>query len=551
MKPSDSKNQSVPASNGSSASDRAILVFLLITALLLRVIFLGYSPLNHTESENALNAGVVLDCFGKLSWFDGLWKLWHTFLNNNNPLMQAIIFNVPLAAVFGLNEIGIRLNAVIGGFFSLLLVYFLIKRHSDTATALLALALLAFNPFLIAFNRFGHTDSLQTAFLLAGLLSIDKFNSSAKPKYGFLVLSSFLFTIAFLLKYNAAVMILLMLILYHFFFGLKLKDIILTVSLIPLFAGMLFIDQIYKFMNSIFTSAGYVRISAGSEMGGFLQQKVKGIISDTVFFANAHVRYFEYTLFPLLTGVLFWKKIENRLFRFMIAFSGIYFIYLIFQGRTFHRYLLIGTLMATTIIAFPIKRFSGRIHYYAGIVFLLLSVLWSFYSHRTYISILYHHIPYNYIVQRANEIRGNNRILLFGRNAETEFYFSPDGKLIYDTRKDPCLHDAVLVDKYPTWTDPIIKIQPLRANLLNPAISSSGDILVITGKQMAGGEPVPRLNTADGKIRRMYRHELETVSKFYNEYNIDNKLQREYTLVEKIFLTNGSKELDALILRKN
>lgn len=551
MKPSDSKNQSVPASNGSSASDRAILVFLLITALLLRVIFLGYSPLNHTESENALNAGVVLDCFGKLSWFDGLWKLWHTFLNNNNPLMQAIIFNVPLAAVFGLNEIGIRLNAVIGGFFSLLLVYFLIKRHSDTATALLALALLAFNPFLIAFNRFGHTDSLQTAFLLAGLLSIDKFNSSAKPKYGFLVLSSFLFTIAFLLKYNAAVMILLMLILYHFFFGLKLKDIILTVSLIPLFAGMLFIDQIYKFMNSIFTSAGYVRISAGSEMGGFLQQKVKGIISDTVFFANAHVRYFEYTLFPLLTGVLFWKKIENRLFRFMIAFSGIYFIYLIFQGRTFHRYLLIGTLMATTIIAFPIKRFSGRIHYYAGIVFLLLSVLWSFYSHRTYISILYHHIPYNYIVQRANEIRGNNRILLFGRNAETEFYFSPDGKLIYDTRKDPCLHDAVLVDKYPTWTDPIIKIQPLRANLLNPAISSSGDILVITGKQMAGGEPVPRLNTADGKIRRMYRHELETVSKFYNEYNIDNKLQREYTLVEKIFLTNGSKELAALILRKN
>jgi hypothetical protein len=49
----------------------------------------------------------------------------------------------------------------------------------------------------------------------------------------------------------------------------------------------------------------------------------------------------------------------------------------------------------------------------------------------------------------------------------------------------------------------------------------------------------------------MYRHELESVSKFYKEYNTDNKLQQEYTLIEKIFLTNGSKELAALILRKN
>lgn len=551
MNPLNIENQSISTSNYSSILHKAILVFLLITALLLRIIFFGYSPLNHVESENALNAGVVLDCFEKLSWVDGLWKLWHTFLNNNNPLMQAIIFNVPIAAVFGLNEISIRLNAVIGGFFSLLIVYFLIKRHADRATALFALALLAFNPFLIAFNRFGHTDSLQTAFLLAGLLSIDKFVLRSKPQYALLILSSFLFSIAFLLKYNAAVMILLMLILYYFFFGLKLKDIVLAIFLIPVFVGILFIDQTYKLMKSIFLSADYVKMSAGSGLGIFLQQQVKVVSFDAIFFLKAHVRYFEYTLFPLLTGILFWRKIENRFFRFLIVFSGIYFVCLIFQGRTFHRYLLIGILMATTVLAFPIKRFSGRMHYYGGIVFLALFVLWSFYLHRTYVSILYHHIPYSYIVQRANEIRGSGRILLFGRNAETEFYFSPDGKLIYDTRNDPCLHDAILVDKYPTWTDPIRKMQPLRANLSDPAISRSGDILVVTGKHMAGGEPVPRLNTADGKIRRMYRHELETVLKFYKEYNTDNKLQQEYALVEKIFLTNGSEELAALILRRN
>ena len=123
---------------------RSGLACLFLTALFLRVIFLGYSPLNHTESENALNAGVVLDCFEKLSWIDGLWKLWHTFLNTNNPLMQAIIFNVPIAAIFGLNELSVRLNAVIGGFFSLLFVYFLIKRYADRTTAVFALILLTF-----------------------------------------------------------------------------------------------------------------------------------------------------------------------------------------------------------------------------------------------------------------------------------------------------------------------------------------------------------------------------------------------------------------------
>ena len=546
-----SKNQSISIFDSNSLLYRSGLTCLFLTALFLRVIFLSYSPLNHTESENALNAGVVLDCFEKLSWIDGLWKLWHTFLNTNNPLMQAIIFNVPIAAIFGLNELSVRLNAVIGGFFSLLFVYFLIKRYADRTTAVFALILLTFNPFLIAFNRFGHTDSLLTAFLLAGLLSIDKFNSIAKPKYGFLVLSSFLFTIAFLLKYNAAVMILLLLILYHFFFGLKLKDIVLTILLIPVFTGILFIDQIYKITKSIFLSTDYVKMSVGYDIGSFLQQKGKGIIFDTVFFVKAYIRYFEYTLFPLLTGILFWRKIENRFFRFLIVFSGIYFFYLIFQGRTFNRYLLIGILMATTALAFPIRRFSDRMHYHAGIVFLALFVLWSFYAHRTYISVLYHNIPYSYIAQRANGIKGSGRILLYGRNAETEFYFSPDGKLIYDTRKDPCLHDAVLVDKYPTWTDPIRKIQPFYDNLFDVSIANSGDVLVVTGKQMAGGEPVPRLNTADGKIRRMYRHELEFVTDFYKEYVANTKLRQQYALIEKIFLTNGSEELAALILRRN
>ena len=71
MNPSDSENQSVSTSNGSSASHKAHFSISIDNCAFTQGYFLGYSPLNHTESENALNAGVVLDCFEKLSWFDG------------------------------------------------------------------------------------------------------------------------------------------------------------------------------------------------------------------------------------------------------------------------------------------------------------------------------------------------------------------------------------------------------------------------------------------------------------------------------------------------
>lgn len=537
--------------NNNDALYRSFILLLFLIALLIRIAFLGYSTLIHTECENAENAGFIMDCFRQLPLQKGLWRIWHAFLNNNNPVMQCIAFNVPISSVFGLNEFSIRLNAAIGGWVSLIIVYLIFIRHTNRTTALFALILLAFNPFLIAFNRFGHSDSLQTTFLLAGLLFVDRYCLSTKPRVVTLFIASFLFSIAFLLKYNAAVIIAMILALYYFIFKLKLKDIILIAFLTTGFTCFLFIDQLDKLIGTMFSSLGYVKVDVKYNIVDSVYKKVSNVKNDILFYFKAHVIYFEYTIFPVLFGLVFWKKLENRFFKFLLVFSMIYFGYLFFQGRNFYRYLQIGTFMATASLAFPLRRFANKKYSYAGGIFLFLFVLWTIFAHRSYISSQYHHIPYKYIVKRANELRGSGHILLYGRNPETEFYFSPDGKLLYDATKDPCLEDIILIEKYPTWTTTTKKIPPSLENLSDPAISQAGDILVVTGKQMACGEPSPHLTSYDGKIRRVYRHELRAVKSFYNDFQTNDKLQKEYTLMEKVYLTNGSNELAALILRKN
>ena len=273
---------------------------------------------------------------------------------------------------------------------------------------------------------------------------------------------------------------------------------------------------------------------------------------DAFIYAKAYfIIYAEFIFFPIAISLIFWKRIENRFFRFLALFSILYFIALIFQGRTFYRYLQIGVFTSLAAFAFVVRTFAHKRHAYAGIIFLTIFTLWAVFSHRTYISTQYHHIPYKYIAQKANELQGAGRILIYGRNSETEYYLSPTNNLLHDESLNPCAEPVTGIDDFPKWADKVRKIEPAISSLSDPKIVRSSDIVVVTGIQMAGGDPVPRLRSMDGKIGRAYRHELETVSKFYKEYNTDNKLQQEYTLAEKIFLTNGSKELAALILRKN
>lgn len=526
-----------------------ITIFLI--AIFTRFAFLGYSALNHTEAENAINAGFVLSYFKSVPFLQGLYRLWHTFLNTNNPFMQGIIFNTPLGALLGLDAFSIRLNAAVGGMISLVIIYILVRRHADRLTALFALTLLTFNPFLITFNRFGHSDSLQIGFLLGGILFLDIFSSGLKPKLIHLILSSMLFSIAFLLKYNGIVIVILILAVYHFIFRLKLKYIFTILILISAFSALLFIDQLGKFTTSLRNSLGYAGINLELSVPTILLDKFKRFLSGIYYLLRGHALYFEYTIMPLFISLLFWKKIKNKLFRFMLFFGIIYFGYLFFQGRGFYRYFQIGVIAASTAFAFLLARFAGRKHFYFGTLFLTLSVFWSIISHCTYINSQYYHIPYKDIVKISKNLVGEgNSIILYGRNAETEFYFSPDGTLLYDGTRDPAIDDVILIDKYGTWRDDIKKIRPTINNILNPEIVSPGDIVVVCGKQMDGGEPALRLHGYDGRGFRIYRHELKMPREFYKTFMMSKKMQDNFIILEKVYLTNGSKELAALILRK-
>jgi hypothetical protein len=527
---------------------KIVFITLLLSALILRLIFLGYSTLFHGEAENAEAVAYVMPCLKQFSYHEALWRLWHIFTNLNNPLAYLYPVNFSLAWFFGLNEFTIRLNAVIGGFISCIIIYILTKRHSDQRTALFALALVVFNPFLVIFNRYGYVDSVQVALTLLGILCIDTYTKNRR-RY-LLILSAFCFSIGFLVKFNTIVFIAIALLLYHFYFKLKAREIGLVVLFSVFFIFLIFIDQTNELLSSIWKARSYVK--ADTDISGFFSQKVDMVMRDALIYAKAYfLIYAEFIFFPIAISLIFWKRIENKFFRFLVLFSIFYFVVLIFQGRTFYRYLQMGIITSLSAFAFPLSRFTIKKYQHAGIAFLTVFIIWSIFTHRTYISTQYHHIPYKYITERANELSGSGCILIYGRNSETEYYLSPTHNLLHDESKNPCIETVTGVDDFPIWANSVRKIQPTIATLLDPSVVNSDDIVIVSGMQMAGGDPSPRLRSADGKIQRIYRHELESVKGFYKEYLANDRLRKEYVLLEKIFLTNGSNEIAVLILRKN
>ena len=86
--------------------------------------------------------------------------------------------------------------------------------------------------------------------------------------------------------------------------------------------------------------------------------------------------------------------------------------------------------------------------------------------------------------------------------------------------------------------------------LLDPSFVHVGDIVILTGSQLYGGEHAPQIYGYGGSGFRVYRHELSEPNEFYNLFINNKDFQKFYEIEEKIFLSNGSNELAALILRK-
>lgn len=541
-------NKAILNSETASFDSKTLLVVLLISgAFILRIIYLGYSTLYHGEAEYAQNVAYLLPCLSEYSYLEAMWRLWHIFIINLNALYTTLFpLNISLAWFFGLNEFTIRLNAPFGGVISALLIYILVKRHSDRNTALIALSLITFNVYLIFFNRFAYPDSIQVAITLLGVVFIDSY--CRNRKFLFLFLSSICFGVSFLIRFNAICFIPIILFLYFQYFGLKIRDIVYVTVTSSIFIIILFFDQLDVFIPSIWEAKKFVNADVGIE--SYIFEKTVSIVNDTLQLIKFNVSFFEVSALPLVISIAFWRKIDNRFFKLLIIFSILYFVVFILQGRPFYRYLQIGVIAISAAFSFVIIKYASRQYYYGGIAFLVVLLTWSLFAHRSYYSAQYHHIPYKYIKMRVNEVREDGRILLYGRNSETEYYLSSTGNLWHDQSINPCTELVTRPSEFHHQPGYVHKVEPTYKTLLDSEIVRADDIVVVSGWHMTGGEPKPHRYGYDGREFRVYRHNLSMPNEVYNEYSINVELNNKFDVIEKIYLTNGSDKLAALILKR-
>lgn len=407
---------------------------------------------------------------------------------------------------------------------------------------------------MITFNRYALGDSLQTAIFLLGLFFIDRFLE--KRRVILLVLCSLCFAISFLLKANAIIFICLAMFLYYVYLRLRLRDIgiILVGSIVTVTVP--FLDQLNVFLPSIAYWSEFPSLTGELKEGG-IRELLMARILKSWFYTRAHVFYFEHTVFPLLVGLLFFKEIENKFFRVLLLFGILYFLALYVPGRTFFRYMQFGMIMTSAAFAFVLARFADKRYSYIGSALLVLFLFWGLVAHGNYFFSQYHHVPYRYIKQRIGELRGSARVLIYGANHEAGHYLSPTSYLWFVEAVDPCRVPVTFSSA--EFSERSHGVQTIPADLsvlLDPNAVRRGDLLLVAGTQMSGGEPNPlSLGIKKWGITlwgiRQYGHGyLKDVRAFYEEYKGNKRLQDQYVLLEKVYLSNGSDELAALILKK-
>ncbi len=182
--------------------DRAIrygwLVLILFVALVARTVHLGLHSLLIDEAFVGLGARDIA--------------------YNHTPMWDAIS-NAPfvwmLAQLFNLvghdSPLLLRLPSAISGVLSVATLYYLARRLFSERSGLIAAAVFAIHPFAIAFQRIAFVDSHQLLFLLLGFLAFDRYMATAstlRKTFSFeLIVMALLWAIAFILKYNAALLL--------------------------------------------------------------------------------------------------------------------------------------------------------------------------------------------------------------------------------------------------------------------------------------------------------------------------------------------------------
>ena len=148
---------------------------LLLAGALLRLSCLGSYPPGLNQDE----ASIGFDAWSLLRW--GMdrngdsWPVLFVSWGSGQNVLYAYL-SLPFLALFGLSAPSLRLCAAFWGSVSLLIFWLLARRAGGKLFGLLALALLALNPWHLGMSRWALESNLLPAFLLLGTLALSDVN---------------------------------------------------------------------------------------------------------------------------------------------------------------------------------------------------------------------------------------------------------------------------------------------------------------------------------------------------------------------------------------
>lgn len=146
------------------------LLSILLVALILRVFLLDKLPIGFTADEASFgyDAYSILKT-GKDAWGVSFPLALRSFGDFKLPLYTYLA--IPSVAIFGLNELAVRLPGAILGILAVLSTYFLVKElFKDKKLALLSALLLTISPWHLSLSRGAFEANLTTFFLTSGIL---------------------------------------------------------------------------------------------------------------------------------------------------------------------------------------------------------------------------------------------------------------------------------------------------------------------------------------------------------------------------------------------
>lgn len=238
-----------------------LVILVVLLALFLRIFELGKYPTGLLWDEAALgyNAYSILKT-GRDEYGQFLPLIFKSF-GDHKPGFY-IYLTIPSVAIFGLNELAVRLPSAVFGALSVLALYFLIKEAlgglaKKSALPLIAAILLAINPWHLNFSRGAWELNLMTFELLGGLLFLVQYLNYRQKRS--LYFSGFFWLLALFTYQSAKALVPALLLGVALFFRAQLKAVALKpkIGFTAVFlAGFLF----FNFLTATDGRSGRIKV---------------------------------------------------------------------------------------------------------------------------------------------------------------------------------------------------------------------------------------------------------------------------------------------------